>query len=105
MDEGEKPVTLALQQFGDQLRGTIQGALGNSQISNGSVGADGAFRFTASATMASGTEEATFTGTIAGNVIRGTVGVVGHPQATFVGQRPDAAGQGGGRRGRPPVRR
>ncbi|MDB4876802.1 MAG: hypothetical protein JWM41_3248 [Gemmatimonadetes bacterium] len=105
MDEGDKPVTMALEQFGDQLRGTIQGALGNSQISNGSIGADGAFRFTASVTMGGSTEEAAFTGTIAGNVIRGTVGVVGHPQGTFAGQRPDAAGQGAGRRGRPPVQR
>ena len=45
-DEGEKPVTLALQQVGDQLRGTIQGALGSSQISNGSIGADGDVQFT-----------------------------------------------------------
>jgi imidazolonepropionase-like amidohydrolase len=105
MDEGEKSVTLGLQQFGDQLRGTIQGALGNSQISNGSIGADGTLRFTASVTMAAGTEEAAFTGTISGNIIRGTVGVVGHPQGTFAGQRPDAGGQGAGRRGRPPVQR
>jgi hypothetical protein len=33
LDEGEKPVTLNLQQAGEQLRGTIQGALGSSQIS------------------------------------------------------------------------
>lgn len=101
-DEGEKPVTLALQQFGDQLRGTLQGSLGNSQISNGSIGADGAVHFTATVTMVGGTEEATFSGTIAGNVIRGTVGVVGHPQGTFIGQRPDGAPAQSGRRGRPP---
>jgi imidazolonepropionase-like amidohydrolase len=102
MDEGEKSVTMALQQVGEQLRGTIQGALGSSQISNGSASADGAVKFTATVTMAAGTEEATFTGTIAGNILRGTVAVVGHPQGTFVGQRPDAAAPGGGRRGRPP---
>jgi imidazolonepropionase-like amidohydrolase len=100
-DEGEKSVTLALQQVGDQLRGTIQGALGSSQISNGSIGANGELQFTASVTMDAGTEEAKFSGTITGNVVRGTVAVVGHPQGTFVGSRPDA-GQGGGRRGRPP---
>jgi imidazolonepropionase-like amidohydrolase len=100
-DEGEKSVTLALQQIGDQLRGTIQGALGSSQISNGSIGANGELQFTASVTMDAGTEEAKFSGTITGNVVRGTVAVVGHPQGTFVGSRPDA-GQGGGRRGRPP---
>jgi len=100
-DEGEKSVTLALQQVGDQLRGTIQGALGSSQISNGSIGANGELQFTASVTMAAGTEEARFSGTVAGNVIRGTVAVVGHPQGTFIGTRPDTA-QGTGRRGRPP---
>jgi hypothetical protein len=58
-------------------------------------------QFTASVTMDAGTEEAKFSGTITGNVVRGTVAVVGHLQGTFVGSRPDA-GQGGGRRGRPP---
>ena len=100
-DEGEKPVTLQLQQVGDQLRGTIQGSLGSSQISNGSIGAAGDVQFTASLTMGAGTEEGRFSGTIEGNLIRGTVTVVGHPQSTFVGSKPDAA-QGGGRRGRPP---
>jgi imidazolonepropionase-like amidohydrolase len=101
-DEGERQVTMALQQFGDQVRGTLQGALGSSQVSDGSIGADGAIRFRATVTMGGGTEEATFTGTISGNVLRGTVAVVGHPQGTFIGQKPDAAA-GGGRRGRPPV--
>ncbi len=53
--------------------------------------------------MGGGTEEATFTGTIDGNVMRGTVAVVGHPQATFVGHEPGcrpgrrAAGTAAGR--------
>ena len=101
LDEGEKPVTLALQQAGDLLRGTIQGSLGSGQISNASIGSSGEVQFTASVTMASGTEEARFTGTINGNVMRGTVAIVGHPQGTFVGSKPDG-GAGGGRRGRPP---
>ena len=66
------------------------------------IGADGAVHFTATVTMVGGTEEATFSGTIAGNVIRGTVAVVGHPQGTFIGQRPDGAPAQSGRRGRPP---
>ena len=100
-DEGEKSVTLALQQVGDQLRGTIQGSLGSSQISNGSIGTNGELQFSASVTLAAGTEEAKFSGTIDGNLMRGTVAIVGHPQGTFIGTRPDA-GAGGGRRGRPP---
>ena len=100
LDEGEKPVTLALQQAGDQLRGNIQGALGSSQISNGSVDGSGVVQFTASVTMVAGTEEAKFSGTVAGNTIRGTVAIVGHPQGTFVGSRP---GRGG--RGAPPAAR
>lgn len=100
-DEGDKPVTLALQQVGDQLRGTIQGSLGSSQISNGSIGNTGELQFTASVTLASGTEEARFSGTINGNLVRGTVSIVGHPPGTFVGTRPDG-GAASGRRGRPP---
>jgi hypothetical protein len=100
-DEGEKSVTLALQQVGDQLRGTIQGSLGSSQISNGSVGPNGELQFSASVTLAAGTEEARFSGAIDGNVMRGTVAIVGHPQGTFIGTRPDG-GAGSGRRGRPP---
>jgi imidazolonepropionase-like amidohydrolase len=101
-DEGDRQVTLTLQQVGDQLRGTIQGALGSSPINNGSIAADGAVKFSATVTMAGGTEEATFTGTIAANVMRGNMAVVGHPQSPFIGSRPDAAA-GGGRRGRPPL--
>jgi hypothetical protein len=100
-DEGEQSVTAALQQVGDQLRGTIQGALGSSQISNGSVSASGDAQFSASVTLAAGTEEARFAGTIVGNVIRGTVSIVGHPQGTFIGTRPDAVQGGRGRR--PPM--
>ena len=36
-DEGERSVTLASNQVGDQLRGTIQGALGSATINNGSI--------------------------------------------------------------------
>ena len=101
-DEGERPMTISLQQVGTELRGTIQGSLGSSQISNGSAGAAGDVKFTASLTMQSGTEEGTFSGTVSGNVIRGTVAVVGHPPASFAGSRPDAGGGRGGRRGPPP---
>jgi Imidazolonepropionase and related amidohydrolases len=100
-EDGERPVTLSITQVGDQLRGTIQGALGNSQISNGTVSADGSVKFSATVTLGGNTEEGNFAGTISANVIRGTMSVVGHPQSTFVGSKP--AGAGNGRRGRPPA--
>jgi imidazolonepropionase-like amidohydrolase len=99
LDEGDKPVTLLLQQQADALRGTLQGSLGSGQIQNTSISENGDIRFTATVTLAGGTEEATFAGSITGNTMRGTVQIVGHPQGTFVGTRPDG---GGGRRGRPP---
>jgi amidohydrolase family protein len=103
LDEGEKPVTLTLTQAGDQLRGTLQGALGSAQIASGSISPSGELSFRTTITMDAGTEEARFAGSIEGSVMRGTVQIVGHPQGTFVGSKPDGAA-GSGRRGRPPVR-
>jgi len=65
-------------------------------------------RFTAPVTLGGNSEEATFTGTLTGNVMRGTVQIVGHPNGTFVGTRPGADGRPGvGRPGgqRPPFPR
>ncbi len=106
LDIGEKPITVALIEEGDRIRGTLQGALGSAQISDGSVSAAGELRFTVSITLPSATEEATFAGQINGNAVRGTVQIVGHPPGSFVGTRPaaeGAQGQQGGRR-RPPQR-
>lgn len=99
IDGADKPVTLALQQAGSALRGSLQGSLGSAQISNASIEADSAFTFTASVTLPDGTEEATFTGTRSGNTMRGAVKIVGHPDGTFVGTRPN--GGRGRRSGRP----
>jgi imidazolonepropionase-like amidohydrolase len=102
-DQGEKTITLNLQQEGERLRGGIQGDLGSGQISNGSIGEGGEFRFTASVTIAGETNEATFGGTITGNTMRGTVAIVGRPTGTFEGTR--AAGRGARGAGeRPPER-
>jgi imidazolonepropionase-like amidohydrolase len=100
LDEGEKPVTLTLQQIGDQLRGTMQGALGSNQIADGSITSAGEVQFRTTVTMNDGTEEARFTGTIEANVIKGTVRIVGHPPGTFIGTKP--SGGQNGRRGSPP---
>ena len=102
-DAGEKSVTLSLQQEGDRLRGQIQGALGTRDIGGGSIGANGDIRFTVPLTFAEETNEATFTGTVAGNAMRGTVTIVGHAAGTFIGTRPGAAGTDeSGRSRRPP---
>jgi hypothetical protein len=90
--EGDRTVTLELQQDGERLRGTMQGALGSGDISNGSIGANGDLRFTASVTLGNTSEEATFTGTLTGNVMRGAVQIVGRPNGTFVGTRPGPSG-------------
>jgi imidazolonepropionase-like amidohydrolase len=98
-DQGEKTLTLQLQQEGERLRGGIQGDLGSGQISSGSIGSAGDFRFTATVTIAGETNEATFGGSITGNTMRGTLAIVGRPTGTFEGSR------GGGRRAggeRPP---
>ena len=104
LDATDRPVTLQLQQQAEQLRGTLQGALGTVQIGNGSVQGDSAFSFRATITLPDGTEEATFTGTLSGNAVQGTVQIIGHPTGSFVGTRPTggARGQGAGQgQGRP----
>ena len=97
--EGERTVTLALQQEGERLRGTMQGSLGTGEISSGSLGSNGDLRFTVPVTLGGTSEEANFTGTLTGNIMRGTVQIIGHPNGTFIGSRPGA--EGGPPRGRP----
>jgi imidazolonepropionase-like amidohydrolase len=88
LGEGAQSVSLTLQQEGEALRGSIQGALGSAQIANASVGASGDIRFTAPVNVGGLTTEATFTGTITGNEMRGTVTVVGRSPGSFTGTRP-----------------
>ena len=90
----DRQVTLELQQEGERLRGSIQGALGTAQIANGSIGANGEFKFTASITTKE-TEEATFAGTLTGASMRGSVTVVGHDPGTFNGTRGGGRPRGG----------
>jgi imidazolonepropionase-like amidohydrolase len=86
--EGDRTVTLSLQQDGERLRGSMQGSLGTGEINNGSLGSNGDLRFTVPVTLGGTSEEATFTGTLTGNVMRGSVQITGHPNGTFVGTRP-----------------
>lgn len=102
--EGDRTVTLNVTQEGERLRGSIQGALGSAEISNASLGAGGDLHFTVPVTLRETSEEATFNGTLTGNVMRGSVTIVGHPNGTFVGTRPNTGGPGRGGQ-RPPSTR
>jgi len=92
---GSAAVTLLLQQEGDNLSGSIQGALGSSPISGASVGANGDIRFTVPVTVSGQTTEAAFVGTITGNEMRGTVQIVGRGAGSFSGTRPNSGSTGG----------
>lgn len=96
--EGDRTLTLSLQQEGERLRGNIQGSLGQADIANGSIGPSGELRFTVPVTLGQTSEEATFTGTLTGNIIRGAVTIVGRPNGTFVATRPEPEGRRGGQR-------
>jgi imidazolonepropionase-like amidohydrolase len=91
LGEGDQAITLVLQQEGETLRGSIQGALGSAQIANASVSQSGEVRFTVPVTVGGQTTEATFTGTITGNQMRGTAQTVGGAPGTFTGTRPGGA--------------
>ncbi|HYJ45207.1 MAG TPA: amidohydrolase family protein, partial [Pyrinomonadaceae bacterium] len=88
LEESEQAITLSLQQEGENLRGSIQGALGSAQIANASVSPSGELRFSVPITTGGQTQEANFTGTITGNEMRGTVQIVGRSPGTFTGTRP-----------------
>lgn len=86
--EGERTITLTLQQEGERLTGSISGPLGAGEISNGSASNTGEVRFTVSVNVEGQTKEATFTGTLANNQIRGNVAIVGSAPGTFIAARP-----------------
>ena len=100
--EGERTVTLNLRQDGENLRGSIQGALGSGDINNGSLTPGGDLKFSVPIVIGQTSEEATFTGTLTGNIMRGSVTIVGRPNGTFVGTRPAGDRPAGGR---PPTQR
>src|SRR5689334_20413704 len=83
LGQGEKTATLTLTQEGERLSGTISGALGAGDISNASTTAGGEVRFTVPLEIEGQTKEATFTGTLAGDQIRGAVNVVGMTPGSF----------------------
>lgn len=91
LGSGDQGVTLILQQEGERLRGSIQGALGSGEIANASMGASGDLRFTAPVTTGGQTTEAVFTGKMTGNEMQGTVTIVGRSPGTFTGTRAQPA--------------
>jgi imidazolonepropionase-like amidohydrolase len=102
IDNTDRSVTLSLRQEGNRLLGSMQGMMGSGELVDGSIGADGTFRFSTSVTIREGTEEATFVGTIEGNQMRGRLQMVGHAPGIFSGTRP--APPSGAARNRPPQR-
>jgi imidazolonepropionase-like amidohydrolase len=97
----DKSVTLTLRQEGERLSGGLQGDLGTSQIANASVGSSGEIKFTAPVTTGGQTTEATFTGTVTGNEMRGSVTTVNGGNGSFTGTRPEGSAPPQGAR-RPP---
>jgi imidazolonepropionase-like amidohydrolase len=87
LGQGERTITLNLQQEGERITGSIAGPLGAGEISNGSASNTGEVRFTVSVNVEGQTKEATFTGTLANNQIRGNVAIVGMQSGTFTATR------------------
>ena len=86
LGQGDRIITLNLQQEGDRLTGAISGALGTGEISNGSI-TNAEVRFTVALNVEGQTKEATFTGTLANNEIRGNVAIVGAAPGPFTATR------------------
>lgn len=88
---GQQPdiqIQVTLNQQGEQITGSLSGALGTAQIANASYTAQtGAINFTAPVNYDNQTTEATFNGTLTGNTINGTIQIVGRGQGTFTGTR------------------
>jgi imidazolonepropionase-like amidohydrolase len=87
LGQGERTATLNLQREGEQLTGSISGSLGAGEISNAAISSAGEVRFTVPLQIEGQTREATFTGTLSGNEIRGTVTVVGAAPGSFTATR------------------
>ncbi|HSS19672.1 MAG TPA: amidohydrolase family protein [Pyrinomonadaceae bacterium] len=87
LGQADQAVELTLHQEGDRLRGSLQGALGSVDLANGSVTAGGEISFTAPVTIDGQTTEASFSGTITGNEMKGTVNITGRAPGSFIGRR------------------
>lgn len=84
--------TLNIEHEGEVIRGVMQGPAGSRNIANASISATGDIRFTVPMDLGGETREATFTGTLSGNEIRGTVNVEGRPPVPFTATRETPGG-------------
>jgi len=87
LGQGDRTITLTLQQEGERLSGSIAGPLGAGEISNASASTTGEVRFTVPVNVEGLTKEATFTGRLANNEISGNVTIVGMSPGTFTATR------------------
>lgn len=87
LGQGDKTGSVNLSQEGQRLSGSIAGLLGTGEISNASITAGNEVRFTVPLEIEGQTKEATFTGTLSGDQIRGTVTVVGFAPGSFTATR------------------
>jgi hypothetical protein len=87
LGQGEKTGSVTWEQEGERLSGRIAGSLGAGEISNASATAGGEVRFTVALQFEGQTKEATFTGTVSGDQIRGAVTVVGASPGSFTATR------------------
>jgi imidazolonepropionase-like amidohydrolase len=87
LGQGDRTGSVTLQQEGERVSGSIAGLLGTGEISNASITAAGEVRFSVPLQIEGLTKEATFTGTVSGDQIRGTVTVVGSAPGTFTATR------------------
>jgi imidazolonepropionase-like amidohydrolase len=87
LGQEDKTVNLDLRQEGERLTGSIAGSLGAGEISNASASSAGEVRFTVPLNIEGQTKEATFSGRLTNNEIRGSVTVVGSAPGTFTATR------------------
>ncbi|MBP6444089.1 MAG: amidohydrolase family protein [Gemmatimonadales bacterium] len=86
-DGAEREVTFTLTQDGASLGGVLEGTFGSAVLEEGSIAADGTFRFAAWLMHHDGLERAQFRGTRRGDALVGEVAVQGHGTSRFTGSQ------------------
>ena len=86
-DGAEREVTFTLTQDGASLGGVLEGTFGSAVLEEGSIAADGSFRFAAWLMHHDGLERAQFRGVRQGDALVGDVAVQGHGTSRFTGSQ------------------